>query len=37
MLVRSGRRLTLKLPASYPHQSQFADSRHRMQQLALTA
>jgi Transposase DDE domain group 1 len=35
MLVRSGRRLTLKLPASYPYQAQFAATRHRLRQLTL--
>lgn len=37
MLVRSGRRHTLKLPANYPYQSQFVGTRHRLQQLALAA
>jgi hypothetical protein len=37
MLVRSGRRFTLKLPATYPYHAQFIGTRHRLRQLALAA
>jgi Transposase DDE domain group 1 len=37
LLVRSGRRLTLKLPEAYPHRNRFVDARHRLRDLALAA
>jgi Transposase DDE domain group 1 len=37
LLVRSARRFTLKLPATYPHHAQFTGTRQRLRQLALAA
>jgi hypothetical protein len=37
LLVRSGRRLTLKLPQAYPYRTGFVGARHRLRHLDLAA